>query len=111
VSTRTRWLVGAAVLVVAVIAGATVGRMTEQDEPMLVEVPCSEIPAASAHTEKCFDAEGSEGASKQEEVTLLCNSYSAKREEHLRDRGVPYCEDTPDIPEYQEWAAGIRPLS
>jgi hypothetical protein len=31
-STRTRWLVGAAVCVVAVIAGATVVRMTEQEE-------------------------------------------------------------------------------
>ena len=53
---------GAVVCVVAVIAGATVVRVTEQEEPMLVEVPCSEIAAADADTKKCYDGDAIEGA-------------------------------------------------
>jgi hypothetical protein len=112
-STRTRWLVVAAVCVVAVIAGATVVQMTQQDEPMLVEVPCDPdqfVDKSELETTECYDAEAIEGASQQEEFTLTCNSLSAKNEEHLRDRDAVYCEDTPDIPEDQEWAVGIRPL-
>jgi hypothetical protein len=103
--------VGAAVCVVAVIAGATVVRVTEQEEPMLVEVPCSEIPAADAHTEKGYDGDAIEGATQREEFTLMCNSFSAKREEDLQDRGGLLCDpEIPYIPEGQEFAAGIRPL-
>jgi len=112
-STRTRWLVGAAVCVVAVIAAATVAQMTQQEDPMLVEIPCDPyqfVDKSELETTVCYDDEAIEGASKQEEFTLLCNSNPAKNEQDLRDRGDVYCEGTPDIPEDREWAAGIRPL-
>jgi phosphosulfolactate phosphohydrolase-like enzyme len=104
-STRRRWLVGAAILVGAVIAAATVAQMTEQDEPMLVEVPCSQQRIEEG-VEECFDAEAIEGATREEQFTQMCNLDPAKNEEHRRG----FCEDVPDIPEDQEWAAGIRPL-
>jgi hypothetical protein len=103
-STRTRWLVGAAVCVVAVIAGATVVRMTEQEEPMLVEVACDPdqfVDKSEADTAVCYDGEAIEGATQQEEFTLMCNSLSAKNEEELRARAKPgtYCgPEVPDIP-------------
>ena len=115
-NTRTRWLVGAAVCVVAVIAAATVAQMTEQDEPMLVLVPCDPAQSIGRPPEKCFELLGRK-PTKQEGFSLMCNSYSAKNEEHLRDRGVgdrgvDYCgPEIPDIPEDREWAAGIRPLA
>jgi hypothetical protein len=100
--------------VVAVIAGATVVRMTVQEEPMLVEVPCDPdqfVDKSEIDTTVCYGGEAIEGGTQQEEFTLMCNSFSAKNEEHLRDRGVAYCgPEIPDIPEDQEWAAGIRPL-
>jgi hypothetical protein len=89
-STRTRWLVGAAVCVVAVIAGATVVRVTEQEEPMLVEVPCDPdqfVDKSEVDTTVCYEGEAIEGATQQEEFTLMCNSYSAKNEADLRDPG------------------------
>jgi hypothetical protein len=108
----------AAVCVVTVIAAATVAQMIEQDEPMLVEVPCSQ-QRIEAGVEKCYDA-AIEGASQLEEFTLMCNSVSAANEEKLRAKAAKhnYCgpdvpdipDDVPDIPEDQEWAAGIRPL-
>jgi hypothetical protein len=104
-STRTRWLVGAAVLVVAVIAAATVAQMTQQDELMLVEVPCDPAQVSNPRT-KCYDGEAGEGATRQEEFTQICNVGPPKNEEF--GRGL--CEGVPDIPEDQEWAAGIRPL-
>jgi hypothetical protein len=114
-STRTRWVVGAAVCVVAVIAGATVVRVTEQEEPMLVEVPCDPdqfVDKSEIDTTVCYGGEAIEGATQQEEFTLTCNSYSAKNEADLRDRGGGlFCgPEVPDIPEDQEFAAGIRPL-
>jgi hypothetical protein len=113
-STRTRWLVGAAVCVVAVIAGATLVRVTEQEEPMLVEVACDPdqfVDKSEIDTTVCYDGEAIEGATQQEEFTLTCNSFSVKNEADLRDLGVEYCRpEVPDIPEDQEAAAGIRPL-
>jgi hypothetical protein len=110
-STRTRWLGGAAGLVVAVIAVTTVVQLTEQDEPLLVEVPCSQQQIKQG-VEKCYDADAIKGATQLEEFTLICNSLSDKKEAKLRARSKGgYCgDDVPDIPEDQEWAAGVRLL-
>ena len=82
---------------------------------MLVEVPCDPdqfVHKSEIDTTVCYDGESIEGATQQEEFALMCNSYSAKNEEDLRDRGGGvFCgPEIPDIPEDQEFAAGIRPL-
>jgi hypothetical protein len=66
---------------------------------------------SEADTAVCYDGEAIEGATQQE-VTLMCNSFSAKNEADLQDRGGGlFCgPEIPDIPEDQEFAAGIRPL-
>jgi hypothetical protein len=60
---------------------------------MLVEVPCDPdqfVHKSELDTTVCYDGEAIEGATQQEEFTLMCNSYSAKNEADLRDRGVAY---------------------
>ncbi|MGH2991943.1 MAG: hypothetical protein ACRDL1_00190 [Solirubrobacterales bacterium] len=109
-STERSKIAVVAVAVVAAAVGIGVAEATESDEPQLVEVPCdpSEAPGV-----KCYDPEAIQGASQQQEFTLMCNSFSAAKEEELRAHAEPgtYCgPEIPDIPEDQEEAAGIHPL-